>query len=233
MAAIEPPNNQAGIPAPLNPVRPSTLRDISNSRSYLQKLDYSKSEFRSQVHAHYVPLISIPELELPNSATDEEIGSAAVYDLRLLVDHIPVPAEPPWLANLNNTIQAIANDMGQMRAEVAQIRTDLTALVATVNTLTADVAILTANTGTSTNNITTLTANLATVTNDVALLRQRSDEQPIILANSRAGNKERLYNPLALLPNNWAAPLGPPNPINRDELLHFSGEKLTCYPQNV
>jgi len=231
MAAIVPPNNQAGIPAPLNPVRPSTLRDISNSRRYLQKLDYSKSEFRSQVH--YFPLISILELELPNSATDEEIGSAAVYDLRLLVDHIPVPAEPPWLANLNNAIQAIADDMGEMRAEVAQIRTDLTTLVATVNTLTADVAILTANTATSTNNIAILTANLATVTNDVALLRQRSDEQPIILANSRAGNKERLYNPLALLPNNWAAPLGPPNPINRDELLHFSGEKLTCYPQNV
>ena len=146
-----------------------------------------------------LPLIAIPELQLPNSATDDEIGAAAVYDLQLLVDHIPIPPEPPWLQNLNDTIQ--------------QIRTDLAALVASVNALTATTTIN--------------TANIVDITADVAVLRRRLDEQPVLMANSRAGHKERLYNPLALLPNGWAVLLVRPNPLNRDELMCFSGEKLT------
>ncbi|KAF8528103.1 hypothetical protein BU17DRAFT_81333 [Hysterangium stoloniferum] len=57
--------------------------------------------------------------------------------------------------------------------------------------------------------------DIAGIRNDIALLRQ---EQPILLANSQAGTKGLLYNPVQ---NGWVL-LAAPNPANRDELLTFT-----------
>ena len=46
---------------------------------------------------------------------------------------------------------------------------------------------------------------------NVAFLRRRSEEMPILLANSQAGTPGPLYNPTAMA-NGWAPYLVPPNP---------------------
>lgn len=60
----------------------------------------------------------------------------------------------------------------------------------------------------------------------ILYLRQRSDELPVLLANSQAGGLGRLYNPTAIA-NGWAPLLAQPNPTTRDELLHFTS-KCQC-----
>ena len=55
---------------------------------------------------------------------------------------------------------------------------------------------------------------------NVARLLQRSNEEPIILANSRATPLERLYDPTQLQ-GSWAAQLV--RPKNRDDLFTMSG----------
>jgi hypothetical protein len=58
---------------------------------------------------------------------------------------------------------------------------------------------------------------------DITHLQRRSDEMPILLANSHAGCRGSLLNPTAIA-NGWAPMLGPPNPTTRDELFEFTGE---------
>jgi hypothetical protein len=61
---------------------------------------------------------------------------------------------------------------------------------------------------------------LANIANDIAAMR---NEQPILLANSQAGNREPLYNPT--IPG-WVL-LAPPHPTTRDELFVFTREFLS------
>ena len=61
------------------------------------------------------------------------------------------------------------------------------------------------------------------VINDVAAIRNDlttfQQEQPILLANSRAGNREPLYDPR--LAGQWVL-LAAPNPTSRDDLMSFT-----------
>ena len=58
---------------------------------------------------------------------------------------------------------------------------------------------------------------------DITHLRQRSDELPIVLANSQAGPHGLLFNPTAIM-HGWAPLLTVPNLRTWDELLHFTSE---------
>jgi hypothetical protein len=58
---------------------------------------------------------------------------------------------------------------------------------------------------------------------DITHLRSRSEEMPIMLANSQVGPRGRLFNPTAIA-NGWAPMLVAPNPKTRDELVQFTGE---------
>ncbi len=60
---------------------------------------------------------------------------------------------------------------------------------------------------------------LVKIANDIAAIRA---EQPILLANSQAGNHGPLYDPT--LPG-WVL-LGFPHPTTRDELVTFTRESL-------
>jgi len=62
-------------------------------------------------------------------------------------------------------------------------------------------------------------AQLAQITNDIAAMRH---EQPILLANSQAGNHEPLYDPTV---PGWVL-LAPPHPTTRDQLKSFTREFL-------
>ncbi|KAF8529715.1 hypothetical protein BU17DRAFT_79801 [Hysterangium stoloniferum] len=64
-------------------------------------------------------------------------------------------------------------------------------------------------------NLAAIRDDIAAIRNDIALLRQ---EQPILLANSQAGTKGPLYNPVQ---NGWVL-LAAPNPVTKDELLTFT-----------
>jgi hypothetical protein len=68
-----------------------------------------------------------------------------------------------------------------------------------------------------------LTATVNQIACDVAYLRQKADELPILLANSKAGAWGPLFNP-TILQNGWAPLLTAPNPRSRDELFGFTGE---------
>jgi hypothetical protein len=67
------------------------------------------------------------------------------------------------------------------------------------------------------------------VINDVAAIRNDlttfQQEQPILLANSQAGNRELLYDPR--LAGQWAL-LAAPNPTTRDDLMSFTGKLIYC-----
>jgi hypothetical protein len=60
---------------------------------------------------------------------------------------------------------------------------------------------------------------LANIANDIAAMR---NEQPILLANSQAGNREPLFNPTV---PGWVL-LAPPHPTTRDQLFVFTREFL-------
>ena len=62
-----------------------------------------------------------------------------------------------------------------------------------------------------------IAADVAAIRNDIAQSRR---EQPILLANSQAGTRGRLYDPTA---NGWVL-LVAPNPATRDELMKFTRE---------
>jgi hypothetical protein len=67
--------------------------------------------------------------------------------------------------------------------------------------------------------------------NDIASLRQRTTELPITLANSQAGPRGPLYNPILMQAQGWASLLAAPNPRTRDELLIFTGEVIRFLSQ--
>jgi hypothetical protein len=168
MAALAPSLNGAGVPLPPNPENPPSLIDITNAKEYVDRLSFSKGQPSNS--AHTILLIRFRILITaacqPNAATDGDIGAAEAYKTAVVLTHSPgANVAPPWLANLNATVQQIAAD--------------------------------------------------------VAFLRRRSEEMPILLANSQAGTRGPLYNPTAMA-NGWAPYLVPPNPRTRDELLAFT-----------
>lgn len=64
---------------------------------------------------------------IPNGAVDMEIGAAEAYRAAIIFSHNPGGnVAPPWLANLNATVQQIAADVNQVRADHLQIVADLT-----------------------------------------------------------------------------------------------------------
>ena len=82
------------------------------------------------------------------------------------------------------------------------------------------VQVINANINAMRADVTALRADVNTMQGDITRLLQKSNEEPIILANSRAGNRERLYDPTQLQ-GGWAAELV--RPQHRDDLLTMSG----------
>ena len=69
-----------------------------------------------------------------------------------------------------------------------------------------------------TNDIAAIHNDIASIRNDIAILKQ---EQPILLANSRAGFREPLYDPRQA--EQWIL-LAAPNPTTKAELMSFTGK---------
>ncbi|KAJ3517312.1 hypothetical protein NLJ89_g575 [Agrocybe chaxingu] len=133
-------------------------------------------------------------------ATADVVGKAEAYRSSLVFAVDQGPAAPAWLQDLTASINAI-------RVDVTAMRGNINTMQANINTLQAD--------------FTTMQANFNAMQGDVAQLLQRSDEQPVLLANSRAGTREPLYDPTQLQ-GNWAAPLV--RPQHRDDLLTMSAQ---------
>ena len=75
----------------------------------------------------YRPVKLITVAAIPNGAADIDIGAAEAYKAAVIFSHNPGgDAAPPWLANLNATVQQIAADVNQVRADHRQIVADLT-----------------------------------------------------------------------------------------------------------
>ena len=148
----------------------------------------------------------IPVSAVANADTTNNIGQAEAYRTAVIFSHSPGGnAAPPWLADLTAQVQQIANSTQQN---------------------TVDLANLTAQVQQNTVNLANLTAQVGQIANDVAFLRQRTTEQPIILANSQAVPRGSLYNPTLMAAQGWAPLLAAPNPRTRDELLVFTGEVI-------
>jgi hypothetical protein len=129
----------------------------------------------------------------PNNAVDLEIGAAEAYRAAVIFSYNPGGnVVPPWLANLNANVQQIAADVNQVRADHCRLKF-----------------------------IWPPAADVQQIRGDIAHLRQRSDELPIMLANSQVGPRGHLFNPTAIA-NGWAPLLVAPNPTSRDELLSFT-----------
>jgi TolA-binding protein len=128
------------------------------------------------------------------------IGRAEAYRSSLVFAVEQGPAAPPWLQALNANINA-------MRADVTALRADVNAMQGNINNMQG--------------NINNIQGNINTMQGNVARLLQRSNEEPIILANSRAGNREPLYDPTQLQ-GGWAAHLI--RPAHRDDLLTMSAQ---------
>jgi hypothetical protein len=153
-----------------------------------------------------------------NAATTNEIGQAEAYKTAVIFSHSPGDnAAPLWLANLTANIQQIANLTQQNTANIQQIANSTQQNTDNIQQITDDLA--------------NLTGQLWQIANDVAFLRQRTTEQPIILANSQAGPRGPLYNPTIMLAQGWAPLLAAPNPRTRDELLVFTGEIIRFLSQ--
>lgn len=65
------------------------------------------------------------------------------------------------------------------------------------------------------------------------ILRQRSEENSILLANSRAGPRGPLYNPTTPLVDGWAPLMMAPTPISRDALLLFTAAECITSAANL
>ncbi|CAA7271297.1 unnamed protein product [Cyclocybe aegerita] len=140
-------------------------------------------------------------------ATADVVGKAEAYRSSLVFAVDQGPAAPAWLQELTASINAIRVDITAMRGDINTMQANVNTMQANVNTLQA--------------NVTTMQANFNAMQGDVTRLLHRSDEQPVLLANSRAGNREPLYDPTQLQ-GNWAAPLA--RPQHRDDLLTMSAQ---------
>ena len=182
-----------------------------------------------------------PVSAVANAATTNNIGQAEAYRTAVIFSHSPGGnAAPPWLVDLTAQVQQIANstqqntvDLANLTAQVQQIANSTqqnTVNLANLTNLTqqntVDLANLTNLTQQNTVDLANLTAQVGQIANDVAFLRQRANEQPIILANSQAGYRGSLYNPTLMAAQGWAPLLAAPNPRTRDELLVFTGEVI-------
>jgi hypothetical protein len=146
-----------------------------------------------------------------HAATTNDIGQAEAYRTAVIFSHSPGGnAAPPWLANLTANVQQIANLTQQN---------------------TANHANLAAQVGQMANQVGQIANQVGQIANDVAFLRQRTTELPIILANSQAGPRGPLYNPILMQAQGWAPLLAAPNPRTRDELLIFTGEVIRFLSQ--
>jgi len=96
MATLTPSLNGAGVPLPPNPANPPSLADIKSAKEYIDWLSFSKGQ---------------PAYQL-NAATDGEIGAAEAYKMAVIFAHSPVvDVAPPWLVNMNTTVQRIVADV--------------------------------------------------------------------------------------------------------------------------
>jgi len=173
-----------------------------------------------------------------------------------LDDHAYIPAalaaaEPTWVTNLLAKLQHHDANVNALRFEVATLRAGVQALRGEFATLRTDFS-ESKNTNTGAENISTVTtatgglptntgtetaaATLSDLALEVARLRRRADELPVLLTNSCAHPNTQLYNPTTyrpspetLLPSDGSLPeaLVPPNPVNRDELLLFTGKRYS------
>ena len=170
-----------------------------------------------------------------------------------LDDHAYIPAalaaaEPTWVTNLLAKLQHRDTNVNALRFEVATLRAGVQALRGDFATLRTEFS-ESKNTNAGAESRTTVTGGLPMNTDtetaaavtlsdlalEVARLRRRADELPVLLTNSSARPKSQLYNPTTympspetLLPSDGSLPeaLVPPNPINRDELLLFTGKRI-------
>ncbi|KAI9508544.1 hypothetical protein F5148DRAFT_1195363 [Russula earlei] len=71
------------------------------------------------------------------------------------------------------------------------------------------------------------------IQDDVAFLRRHVEEMPILLANSQAGTRGRLYNPTIALVGGWAPLMEAPNPVNRDALFMFTVNECVASARNL
>jgi hypothetical protein len=192
MAAIVAPPNTSGIPPPPDLVVPITYEDIASARKYIEDLSWTRGQ---SIENHRLTLMAHSSTANPAHqapATMDVIGRAEAYRSSLVFAVEQGPAAPLWIQELNTNIIA-------MRADVTALRADVNAMQGDINMMRV---------------------NIDTMQGDVTRLLQKSDEEPIILANSRAGNRERLYDPTQLQAG-WAAQLV--RPQHRDELLTMSG----------
>jgi hypothetical protein len=121
MNPLNPPHNDFGIPLPQAPGNPASLADITNARAYSDRLMSFKSEYP---HTRSLPkLINIIVAgRVPNDEVDSEIGAAEAYKTAVIFSHSPGgDVVPPWLANLNATVQQIAADVNQVSTDHLQI----------------------------------------------------------------------------------------------------------------
>ena len=140
------------------------------------------------------------------------------------------PAAPPWVQQLNTKIDAIQTDITAMRADITTIQADITTIQADITAMRVDITAIQVHITAIQADITTLQVdvnmtqgNINTIQGNLAQLQLKSEEAPIILANSRAGNWERLYDPTQLQ-GGWAVALA--RPQHRDDLLTMSGRSI-------
>ncbi|PPQ71436.1 hypothetical protein CVT26_011133 [Gymnopilus dilepis] len=210
MAALAPPHNNAGVPLPALPHQPAVLSDVTNAGRYIERL------LSSQKAGHN------------NQATDEEIGRTEVYKSAIIFSVEPGPnVAPIWFANLAAAIDQVAANVAlipDLAANANQIP-DIAAAVQLAAQNAAQIPQLVATTQ-------HLTGEIAALRLDINRLFDKTNELPILLANSQAGNRGVLYNPTALA-NGWAPPLAHPNPATRDELMTFTIAQCVASAQNL
>ncbi|KAF8163524.1 hypothetical protein B0H34DRAFT_672501 [Crassisporium funariophilum] len=107
MAALTPPPNSVGISLPPTSANPTSLVDITNAKEYVERLSAHKIAVQPQPHA----------------AIDADIGAAEAYKTALVFSLTPgADVAPPWLMNMNATIQQLAANVQQLSADVAHLR---------------------------------------------------------------------------------------------------------------
>jgi len=155
----------------------------------------------------YVERLSLSKRSgYPNAATDVEIGAAEAYKTAVIFSQNPAGnVAPAWLVNLN-------------------------AMVQNINTTVQNLDITVTNLQTAVNTLNTTVQNILT---DIATLRRRSEEMPILFANSQAGPRGHLYNPTVPLVGGWAPLMMAPNPVSRDALLIFTAAECITSAANL
>ena len=201
MAAIVPPPNASGIPLP-DPQVPATYEDIASARKYLEDLAWTRGQSLGNRRFRLMTDSSTANPAHQAPATMDIIGRAEAYRSSLVFT-VEGRAAPPWLQELVDIIRDDHNTLQNVQANLSTLQANFNMLQANLNMLQA--------------NFDTLRAD---VTGSLAQLIQKSNEEPIILANSRAANREQLYNPTQLQAG-WAAPLA--RPRSRDDLCSMSG----------